>query len=79
MPTILNPWSPEGEWSVLESSAEKVAVPPNQLTLANGSKIIKRQFEGQRQHGDIVGSDAGANVSDICDAARSDARLPVEE
>jgi hypothetical protein len=65
--------------SVLKCDADKITLPPNHAALANGVKIIKRQFKVQRQDVEILQSNSRAAVCNIADLASEYAALRIEK
>jgi hypothetical protein len=57
------------EASILESNAEKVAIPPNQSAFANRSEIVKGQFELKRYELAILTPYASSDICDVADSA----------
>jgi len=65
--------------SVLKCNADKIALPPDHAALADGMKLVKAQFEIQRQQIEGVQFNAGAGIRDVLNAAREDPALLVKE
>jgi hypothetical protein len=65
--------------SVLESNAEKVAVPPNQSALAKRSEIVIGQCELKRQELEVWTANACTGICDIADSARMHTRFLTEK
>ena len=79
---VLHRWRPFAEFrdrSVLKGNADEIALPPDHAALANGVKIVKTQFEIQRQYIEGVEFDSGAGIRDVLNATGEDAALRVKE
>ena len=71
--------SPSSARSVLKGDADEIALPPDHAALANGVKIVKTQFEIQRQYIEGVEFDSGAGIRDVLNATGEDTALRVKE
>jgi hypothetical protein len=63
----------------LKGDADEIALPPDHAALANGVKIVKTQFEIQRQYIEGVKFDSGAGIRDVLNATGEDTALRVKE
>jgi hypothetical protein len=63
----------------LKRNADEIALPPDHAALANGVKIVKTQFEIQRQQIEGVEFDTGTGIGDVLNAASEDTALRVKE
>ena len=70
---------PVEDWSVLKRDADEIALPPDHAALANGVKLVKTQFEIQRQQIEGVEFYSGPGIRDVLNAAGEDAALLVKE
>ena len=67
------------EASILESNAEKVAIPPNQSAFANCSEIVKGQCELKRYELAILTPYASSDICDVADSAMMHTRFLAEK
>jgi hypothetical protein len=65
--------------SILESNAEKVAVPPNQSAPANRSEIVKGQCELKRHELVVLTANACTGICDVADSASMYTRFLTEK
>ena len=63
------------EASILESNAEKVAIPPNQSAFANRSEIVKGQCELKWYELVVLTANACTEVCDVADSAMTRTRF----
>ena len=59
----------------MKRNTDEIALPPDHAALANGVKIVKTQFEIQRQQIEAVEFDSGPGIRDVLNAAGQDAAL----
>jgi hypothetical protein len=64
--------------SVRERNTKKFAIAPDQPTLADSAKIIEGQIKVQWDR-QILCANTGANVCNVCDAARAHASVSAKE
>jgi hypothetical protein len=64
---------------ICKCRADQIAMSPNKATFSDRGEIVERQFEDNRQYGQIMGPKSGAPVREVDDAAAASSWLTVEE
>src|SRR6478672_4086011 len=70
---------PVEDWSVLKRNADEIALPPDHAALADGVKLVKTQFEIQRQQIEGVEFYSGPGIRHVLNAAGQNTALRVKE